>query len=184
MKTGIFTVIAFMIVGCLYSQNLPSFNLQARFGVQSDLPNSEFDFGGGIGGTVEFASSTNPWQIGLYADKFSNQDLSELNYHGYKRWSAMISAGKMWKTGLRIDKKPLRIGGGILLISTLHLRAAPGGDYATVSAPSFGVYTRIDYPLLEIGNAEVLLFTDHSLFGEGFMRNLLGLSYPLGKKRD
>jgi hypothetical protein len=94
----------------------------------------------------------------------------------------MISVGKMWKTGWRIAKKQLRIGGGVLLISTLHLRAAPGGDYATVSAPSFGVYTRINYPLIEFGNSEVLLFTDHSLFGEGFMRNLLGISYPLGKK--
>ena len=182
MKTVVFTVIAFMIVGSLFSQNLPSFNLQTRFGLQSDLPNGLSVFGGGLGGVLRFASIDNPWQIGLYVDKFSNDELSELNYHGYKRWSAMISVGKMWKTGWRIAKKQLRIGGGVLLISTLHLRAAPGGDYATVSAPSFGVYTRINYPLIEFGNSEVLLFTDHSLFGEGFMRNLLGISYPLGKK--
>lgn len=181
MKKILFTVLAILILGLdVYAQVNPSFYLQSRIGIQTDLPNSNSLIGGGFGMMIDLISDENPWQIGLHFDKYSNQDFSELNYHGYKRWSAVISMGKVWTTGFNIAEKPLRIGGGALLISTLHLREAPGGN-KSVATPSIGLYSRFEYPLFKVIGKHIFIFMDNSLFGDGYMRNILGISFPLAE---
>lgn len=183
MKKILFTVLA-SILGFLnvYAQVHSSFHLQSRIGIQTDLPNGASLLGGGLGMMINLISDENPWQAGLHFDKYSNKDFSELNYHGYKRWSAAISMGKMWTTDLNIAEKPLKIGGGALLISTLHLREAPGGN-KTVATPSMGLYMRLEYPLFVLTGKQVSLVTDSSLFGDGYMRNILGISFPLAEMK-
>lgn len=182
MKSLVLLVLLTVCLGISsYAQSHPSFHINGRMGTQFDIPESEVVFGGGLGLGLDFGSSESSWQFGLQIDKYSNQSISELNYHGYKNWSAMLNFGRIWTSGIQLAKQKVRFGGGAVLVSTLKLREAPGGN-KTVSSPSLGLYLRADYPVYLSQNGELRLFLDNSVFGDGFMRNNIGISYLLGSK--
>jgi hypothetical protein len=128
-----------------------------------------------IGVGVDFSGNPNRWQLTVDIAKFSAQDLNELSYHGFKSWTSSLKFGRMWQTGIALSGEKLHVGVGGLVISSMQPTIAPGlGN--TVSYPAAGIYGRAFLPILKKGN-KLLLMYEPSIFGEGFLRNQLGIVY-------
>lgn len=150
---------------------------QLGVGTQTDIPNRETVAGASIGLGLDFKNQGNRWQAVLNISKFSNQKLSDLTYHGFKSWTASLQFGRQWETNFSIANNNILVGAGGMVISSLRPNIAPGRDN-TVSYPALGLYGRILYPIGS-QNSPFLVFYEPSIFGEGFMRNLLGIAYKL-----
>lgn len=93
----------------------------------------------------------------------------------------MFQFGRMWSVSLN-EKAKLGIGGG--LVGVLSLESKNSSWYGQNSLSAAGVYFRLAYPISVLNGKSIFLLFDNSVFGDGFMRNVFGISYPLGKKSD
>lgn len=173
-KLIIWFFLVFSIVFSGFSQSSFKWFVPISSGVQMDIPNGESVLGGTVGFGVNFSDQPNRWQLTLDLSKFSNQNLNNLSYHGFKSWTSSIKFGRMWESKITVFGKKLELGGGGMIISSLRPNVAPGVD-RSVSFPGAGIYGRVFYPILD--NNKLNLILEPSLFGEGFWRNQFGLGY-------
>jgi len=172
-------LVSFVFSTKSYSQSSKSFFAIGKLGVNSDIPREEISFGGGLGLGINFNDQPNRWQAQINLDYFALNP-EKVNQHGFRRFSAMIQFGRMWAIKLNQDSN-LRIGGGVLGAISLNPNHSSWGNQTT--APAVGAYFRIEYPLTQVNGRQIDLIFDNAVFGDGYMRNVLGVSYQIGKRK-
>ena len=158
----------------------PNFFLIGKLGVHSDIPNGQVSFGGGAGFGMNLSNKPNRWQAHLNLDYFS-LDSEEVERNGFRRFSMMFQFGRIWSIELN-ENKNLGIGGGVVGVIPLESKENP--SFLQNAVPAAGLYIRFEYPISIVHGKNMFLIMDNSVFGDGFMRNVFGLSYPLGKNEN
>jgi len=160
-----------------FAQCRSSFYTIGKLGVHSDIPEEQVSFGGGLGFGINLGDQPKRWQGQLNLDYFS-LDPEKVNKHGFRRFSTMLQLGRMWSVKIN-ENASLGIGGGILGVLTLNSNENPW--FGQNAAPAAGVYLRVEYPISGVNGRKFHLIMDNSVFGDGFMRNVFGISYPIGR---
>lgn len=163
-----------------FAQSTPNFFAIGKLGVHSDIPNEQVSFGGGTGFGINLSNQPNRWQTQLNLDYFSLNS-GEVARNGFRSFSMMFQFGRIWSLKLKENTR-LGIGGGVVGVIPLESKENP--SFMQNALPSAGLYIRFEYPILFVHGKNMHLIMDNSVFGDGFMRNVVGLSYPLGKKSD
>ncbi len=163
-----------------FAQSTPNFFAIGKLGVHSDIPNEQVSFGGGAGFGSNLSNHPNRWQTQLNLDYFSLNSV-EVARNGFRSFSMMFQFGRIWSLKLKENTR-LGIGGGVVGVIPLESKENP--SFMQNALPSAGLYIRFEYPISFVHGKNMHLIMDNSVFGDGFMRNVVGLSYPLGKKSD
>ncbi|MHA7130293.1 hypothetical protein [Algoriphagus namhaensis] len=146
--------------------------------MHSDIPEEQLSFGGGVGLAINLNNRPNRWQGQVNLDYFI-LDTQEASEHGFRRFSTMFQFGRIWSVKLNENTK-LGIGGG--LVGVFSLESKSNSWYGQNSLAAAGIYFRLAYPIANIQGKQVNLMLDNAVFGDGYMRNVFGISYPLSKK--
>lgn len=173
-------IILCSLISKSYSQSYPKLFLVGKIGLHSDIPEEQVSLGGGLGLAIDLSNQPNRWQGQVNLDYFS-LDTQEASEHGFRRFSTMFQFGRIWSVSLN-EKTKLGIGGG--LVGVFSLESKNNSWYGQNSLPAAGIYFRLAYPISVLNGKSIVLLFDNSVFGDGFMRNVFGISYPLGKKSD
>lgn len=179
MKAFFFFILVFYSYN-VFSQTDPKLFLVGKIGLHSDIPEEQVSLGGGLGFAIDLSNQPNRWQAQVNLDYFS-LDTQEASEHGFRRFSTMFQFGRIWPVSLN-EKTKLGIGGG--LVGVFSLESKNNSWYGQNSLPAAGIYFRLAYPISVPNGKSIVLLFDNSVFGDGFMRNVFGISYPLGKKSD
>jgi hypothetical protein len=173
----------FLFVSATYAPALaqfsPSFYTVGKLGIHSDIPNEQVSFGGGLGFGINLSSQPNRWQGQVNLDYFS-LNTEEVTRNGFRRFSMMLQLGRIWSIKLN-ENVNLGIGGGV--VGVLPLESKENPSFQQNALPAAGFYIRFEYPVSMGQDRYMYLVMDNSVFGDGFMRNVFGLSIPIRKTK-
>lgn len=172
-------IILCSLISKSYSQSYPKLFLVGKIGLHSDIPEEQVSLGGGLGFAIDLSNQPNRWQAQVNLDYFS-LDRQEASEHGFRRFSTMFQFGRIWSVSLINEKTKLGIGGD--LVGVFSLESKNNCWYGQNSLSAAGIYFRLAYPISFLNGKLIVLLFDNSVFGDGFMRNVFGISYPLEKK--
>lgn len=173
----VFCVIIIGFTSNSFPQTSPNFLFIGKLGVQSDIPNGQISFGGGAGLGMNLSNRPNRWQAQLNLDYFCLNS-EEVQRNGFRSFSTMIQLGRIWSLKLT-ENANLGIGGGIVGLIPLESKENPA--FRQNALPAAGLYIRLEYPISNAQGKKIYLIMDNAVFGDGFMRNVFGISYPLGR---
>jgi hypothetical protein len=175
---NIFIFIVFIFLNIeSFSQSRLNFFAIGKLGVHSDIPNEQVSFGGGAGFGMNLSNQPNRWQAQLNLDYFSLNS-ADVARNGFRSFSMMFQFGRIWSLKLN-ENANLGIGGGVVGVIPFESKENP--SFQQNALPAAGFYIRFEYPISIVQGKNMYLIMDNSVFGDGFMRNVFGISYPLGR---
>lgn len=169
VKLILFVFVGFTTIFSGYSQSSSRFSVTASTGLQTIIPRDQTVFGGIFGAGFDLNEDLNRWQVNVLLTKFSTRPSGE-EINSFRGWSSNLQIGRVWTTKMEINQSSVELGGGFQAVFNFHRRQ--------YNMPGPGVYLKAYVPILNLNNQKpVYLLYEPSYFGDGILRNLLGLNF-------
>ncbi|GHB30252.1 hypothetical protein [Mongoliitalea lutea] len=170
-KSYLYVLVFILSLQSVYCQSSSKFSFSAGPGLQTIISKDLTVFGGFIGAGFDLNEDLNRWHVNVLATKFSTRPLGE-EINSFRGWSSNLQIGRIWTTGMEVNQHKVQLGGGIQGVFNFHQRQ--------YNMPGFGAYFKVLIPILTLNNQKpVYLMFEPSYFGDGIIRNFLGLNYRL-----